>query len=265
MDRQYSPVVRPSWDLYGLHTKHGRNRRLHSYTQIPTVHLVLGPSNADIMRIHARYPVLAFFLSIANINKRPGRSHHHQSPAQSANAIPLGPYGFVLAKSTGPGPWMKHLGLWAAHILSCVGAGIVIWQVYNIGLNAVVSWACPTDAYPIAWVVISVIHHVSAVICMRLSLRPADSSQSSLKRWSTLWTWDLTQPDLEICVTNSKWARWSKAINDLFNNGNYLYGTAVFSSLTLVAGHTAIQKLATFGVIAFLSKGATVWILESME
>jgi hypothetical protein len=82
---------------------------------------------------------------------------------------------------------------------------------------------------------------------------------------SALWVWDPTEPNPEVSIAHRKWARWSKAGNDLLNNANYLYGTAVFSSLTLVTGHTAIQKLATLGVIAFLSKGVAVWVLEGME
>jgi hypothetical protein len=216
------------------------------------------------MQIHARYPILAFLLSITNINKRPDRSHHHLSARPGSDVVSLGPYGFVLVNTTGSDTWLKCLSIWAVHVLGFIGAAVVIWQAENIGKNAVVSWACPTDAYPLAWIVISMVHHLSAVIFMRLSFRKTANSAST-KGQSAFWVWDLTTPGLGLIVANRKWARWSKAGNDLLNNANYLYGTAVFSSLTLVSGHTAIQKLAALGVIAFLSKGAAVWVLEGME
>jgi hypothetical protein len=215
------------------------------------------------MRIHARYPALAFFLGITNINKRPGRSQDHHVPLESTEVVQLGPYGVLLINSTDSNTRMNRFSIWTAHILSCAGAAILIWQVHNIGHNAVVSWAFWTDVYPILCVALGVIHHVLAVTCMRLGLR--SNSPSRPRRWSMLWIWDLTQSDLRISVANRKWARWSKAANNLFNNWNHLLGTAVFSSLTLVAGHIAIQKLATLGVIAFLSKGVTEWMLEGMQ
>jgi hypothetical protein len=100
-------------------------------------------------------------------------------------------------------------------------------------------------------------------LCLQTRSRSSTSVSSANK--SALWVWDLTEPNPEVSIAHRKWARWSKAGNDLLNNANYLYGTAVFSSLTLVTGHTAIQKLATLGVIAFLSKGVAVWVLEGME
>jgi hypothetical protein len=91
------------------------------------------------MRIHARYPILAFFLSITNINKRPNRSHRHLSAKPNSDTVPLGPYGSVLVNAIGSTAWLKCLSIWAVHILGFIGAAVVFWQAENIGKNAVVS------------------------------------------------------------------------------------------------------------------------------
>ncbi|KAG9188826.1 hypothetical protein G6011_07531 [Alternaria panax] len=98
---------------------------------VPTVHLILGPSNADIMRIHARYPILSFFLSITNINKTPDRSHNVLHEA--TYIVPLGLYSFLPVNSPGLNTRLNRLTIWTAHMLSFVDAALLIWRTYDIG------------------------------------------------------------------------------------------------------------------------------------
>jgi hypothetical protein len=223
--------------------------------QIPTVLLILGSTNAELMRIHAHYPLLAFLLSIANTNKRPDRAQPtpiHTTPASS-------------------------VGIWTIHVLAAIGAGVVIWQTIEIGRNGVVSWACPTDWYPVLWIGMAVVHHAVSVVLMRWSLSvtavpaPALPSSASARKPSRPATasaftcWDLTQPGIRVEVHGKRFAKWSKATADLVNNYNFLFGTAIFASLTLVSGVVALKKLATFGGVAIAARVAADYVLEGIE
>jgi hypothetical protein len=51
---------------------------------------------------------------------------------------------------------------------------------------------------------------------------------------------------------------------DLPNNATYLYGTAIFSSLTMVSEHNIMKVLCTCSGIAVVSRMAAVWMLEEI-
>jgi len=248
--------------------------------KIPTVLLVLGSTNAEIIRVHARYPLLALFLSVTNINKRPDHPQQDHARLQTTTSISLGPYGVVQQrKPSSSVSRASAIGIWVVHILAALGAAIVIWNTVEIGRNGVMSWACWTDFYPVVWIGMAVLHHVLTVVCMRASLgvertkvlvlpargKSQPRRQTYTSSPSSFALWDLTHPDLLIKVKRRKFAKWSKAATDLVNNVNYLYGTAVFTSLTLVSGRVAIQKMAWFGIITVAARIAVVWVLEDIE
>lgn len=60
---------------------------------------------------------------------------------------------------------------------------------------------------------------------------------------SALFVLDLKQEGGTVLCTRRRFADLSKACVDLLNNATYLYGTAIFSSLTMVSGHNAIKVL----------------------
>jgi hypothetical protein len=131
----------------------------------------------------------------------------------------------------------------------------------------VLSWACWTDFDPVVWIGLAVVHHVLSIGFMRASLRatltkPENPTPQAISAFSK---WDLTNDQVHVEVGRNRFAKWSKAVADLVNNVNYLYGTAVFTSLTLVSGVVAIQKLVLFGVVAVGARIATVWVLEGIE
>jgi hypothetical protein len=254
--------------------------------------LVLGSTNAEIIRIHARYPLLAFFLSLTNINKRPDTAQ--QIPSHASDTLSLGPYGVIGTRRSSPLSTIV-----AVHVLAAAGAGVVIWQTVEIGQNGVMSWACWTDFYPLFWVGMAILQHLLAAVCLRLSLRvciikqaptaappppskassppPATKTQSQRQgqrspspppkpiQRSAFLVWDLTHSSLEVEVRHKRFAKWSKDLADLVNNWTYLVGTAVFASLTLVSGRIAIQKLAAFGLIAVAARIVAVWVAEGMD
>lgn len=48
---------------------------------------------------------------------------------------------------------------------------------------------------------------------------------------------------------------------DLLNNATYLYGTAIFSSLTMISGHNAIKVLGVYATVAVVSRVIDDWVL----
>jgi hypothetical protein len=231
--------------------------------------MVLGNTNDEVVRISARFPILALFLSITNINKRPDNRQNPGQGQKHCASVFLGPYGYVDVKqpiSISSGRWSNYITLILVHIITGTGAGVVIYQTIELGRKAVVSWACWTDWYPVLWIGIGLFHHVLSVICMRLSLRirqyqptsgkdPQALSASAATR-TGMSVWELARQPSTVIVLHKRFARWSKALTDLINNFNYLYGTAVFSSLTLVSGNNAIKNLSIYG-------GKANWVVGS--
>jgi hypothetical protein len=216
-----------------------------------------------------------------HVNKRPDKAQHVVPALNTANVM-LGPYGVVKQRDpSAPRTIATRIGIWVVHILAAVGAGIVTWQTIDIGRNGVLSWACWTDFYPVVWIGLAVLHHFLSIGFMRASLETCRSYSTSLPSNSTsnsrratqksvievsaFGIWDLTQNDVHVEVKRKKFAKWSKAAADLANNVNYLYGTAIFTSLTLISGVVAISKLGAFGIIAVAARIATVWVLEDIE
>ncbi|OSS43772.1 hypothetical protein B5807_11668 [Epicoccum nigrum] len=305
---------------------------------IPTVILVLGSPNEDTIRISARYPLLAFFLSITCINKRSQVNKMRLS--SSVTVIDLGPYG-TLDKTTSSlkdlekkkdTPYLLHrLAHWkilGAHMLACGGAGVILWSTIDLAVHGVVTWACWTSFYPIIWLALAIVNYVAAVISIRHSLKlpsrlttspndadetgsmqllpissmeqprshspPTSSTVRTDSRFegdrhplpnvqtrfdddqareaqpshsvakSALLILDL-QPDCGTAIcSRRKFADLSKAGVDLLNNATYLYGTAIFSSLTMVSGHNAIKVLCVYASVAVISRVTTEWVLEDI-
>lgn len=143
----------------------------------------MGNTNAEIVRINARFPILALFLSITNINKRPGREQQvHVIP--NGSFVPLGLYGSVgkirNSASTNAARRANWIGVWAVHSLTGIGAALVSWQAVDMGKKGVVTWACWTDWYPVLRICTGVLHHLLAVVFMRLSLETWQTATKSL-------------------------------------------------------------------------------------
>jgi hypothetical protein len=213
-------------------------------------------------------------LSITNVNKRPDKQQTVTPPPGTAT-VTLGPYGTV--KQVDPDAHVSNatrIGIVVVHVLAAAGAGIVMWQTIDIGRHGVLSWACWTDFYPVVWIGLAVLHHFLSIGFMRVSLRVRrtvslqegnKAPQQSFVDVSAFGIWDLTKTNVEVDVKRKRFAKWSKAAADLVNNVNYLYGTAVFTSLTLISGVVAIQKLSAFGIVAVGARIATFWVLEDIE
>ena len=81
---------------------------------------------------------------------------------------------------------------------------------------------------------------------------------------SALFVLDLKQEGGTVLCTRRRFADLSKACVDLLNNATYLCGTAIFSSLTIVSGHNAIEVLCVYTSVAVVSRVVAEWVLEEM-
>lgn len=325
----------------GRHSHSGAQNSSTDVRKIPTVILVLGSPNEDIIRISARYPILALFLSVTCINKR---TQVNKMRSRSADTIiDLGPYGTIdqrASSSKDPHrlqtdedvPYLsRRLSRWGilgAHVLAGGGAGVIIWITIDLAMHGVVTWACWTSFYPVIWLALAIVNYFAGVITIRHSLRlptrvttslndadetgstelvpitstehprahvPSTGSmgrtesrlegnqhplpnsqtlsddaqagavppfQSAAK--SALFVLDLKQEGGTVLCTRRRFADLSKACVDLLNNATYLYGTAIFSSLTMVSGHNAIEVLCVYAGVAVVSRVVAEWVLEEM-
>ena len=152
--------------------------------KIPTVILVLGSPNEDVIRISARYPLLALFLSITCINKR--AQVNKMRSRSSDTIIDLGPYGTIdqrASSSKDPhrlqadkdAPYLSHRlarwGILGAYVLGGGGAGVIIWSTIDLAMHGVVTWACWTSFYPVIWLALAVVNYFGGVVSIRYSLR----------------------------------------------------------------------------------------------
>lgn len=81
---------------------------------MPTVLLVLGSPNEEIIRISARISFLAFFLSINSVNKRPQLVK--MRAASTTTTIDLGPYGTINEKLPKQPPPRAYKGITTIHV-----------------------------------------------------------------------------------------------------------------------------------------------------
>lgn len=87
---------------------------------------------------------------------------------------------------------------------------------------------------------------------------------SHLGAKSALSVWDLGLKVGRVDCTHKRLAELSKACMDLLNNATYLYGTAIFSSLTMISGHNAIKVLSVYASVAVVSRIIADWVLEEI-
>lgn len=74
---------------------------------------------------------------------------------------------------------------------------------------------------------------------------------------------DISSGGLILKLARIDLAIWSKVAMDLAN-ANFLYGTIIFSSLSLVSGVTAIKVVLVYGFVATTTKVLTTFILDDI-
>ncbi|KAI5789053.1 hypothetical protein EDC01DRAFT_658631 [Geopyxis carbonaria] len=184
---------------------------------IPTVLVVLGNSSDELLRIHARFPLLSALLAIGNVNT--------VNPRVAARTLrrrraPLKPYAPAALSR-------RQLGAAVvAHVALAAMAAAVVWQTVVLARNAVVAWACWTSHYPVVWVAIGVAQHGVDVVMARVSGRGEVRGP---------WT-------------------GGALLMALLGNFNYVFGTIVFSSLQLVSGVNALKVMCVYAAAAVVTR-----------
>jgi hypothetical protein len=236
---------------------------------IPTVLTLLGSTNDDLLRIHAQYPALALLLSITNISTvnvrlrgiRPVETRRttdlHVEGSLDVRGKDLGPYKHMIPLNQKPSD--SRVAITVYHCLALGGALVVIWQTVDLGRKAVLTWACWTDFYPVIWVLLSVLQHILAAGCLRLSLRNIAAPRN---QYFGVWQLKLTEPELNLQLAHPTFAHWAKAGVELLSNVIFLYGTVTFSSLSLVSGVNAIKVLVVYGTVSAVTRITTAWYLH---
>lgn len=266
--------------------------------QIPTALVLIGSSNEEIVRLHARFPLLAFWMSMNNANKAQQRitwskQDAQKPPLQPINlAVNVEPYGLV-KRPTLDRTSQRVLKL--VHALAAACAASLVYETYRVGREGVIAWACWTDFYPGIWLAVAVVQHLACVLCLRLTssievqyndrwtLRAIEHSRASSTRTAYIWQcclrlldlglriWhrlpvaDLTHQRVEIFNSRPTLAHWLKVLTDMIGLANYVFGTIVFSSLTLISGHDAIIIVLHYGFVAMASRVMATWALDLIE
>ncbi|KAJ7224929.1 hypothetical protein B0H12DRAFT_280447 [Mycena haematopus] len=113
---------------------------------IPTILSMIGTSRDDHLKIHKRFPILAFLLSCCNPSTMiAGLVWRTGTPPEDVllkNHVQLDAYrgGKYIA--------------FVVHVAVAAAAGLVIWQALVLGMRGVVSFACPTWISPLIWVLV---------------------------------------------------------------------------------------------------------------
>jgi hypothetical protein len=222
----------------------------------------MGNSNEDIIRVNARFPLLGLLLSITNITKRHNSNDDFMESTSITTDVSLGLYGSVTKSTTNHfASGLNRIGLLCVYIFTTLGAGCVVWQTIDLGMKSIVSWSCWMDFWPLVWLSMAVLHHILATGCMRICFK----SQNGDTPFSTyhLLICDLTHGNVKLRHPRS--ARCAKILTDVAMDMTYIFGTAVFSSLTLVAATDALKALSIYGGVAVISRLGTIWILKEMR
>ncbi|KAF2131092.1 hypothetical protein P153DRAFT_210898 [Dothidotthia symphoricarpi CBS 119687] len=125
--REYSAVVKDSSTSMIKH--------IPIVNKVRIVLLVLGNTNEKGIRISTRFPLLAFRLSITNINKR--SLEETTVPTTNSKFVSLGPYGFV--RATRGADMSSFIVNNFAHFLAAAGAAAIVWQTVDVGKRAIAS------------------------------------------------------------------------------------------------------------------------------
>lgn len=99
--------------------------------------------------------------------------------------------------------------------------------------------------------------------------RPTVSSTRGMDRYGGpigpgVWRLNLLSQDLNLELARPKLAVWSKVGTDLLANANFVYGTIIFSSLSLVSGVNAIKIVLVYGFVVAITRVLTAFVLENI-
>ncbi|KAJ7290523.1 hypothetical protein C8J57DRAFT_1705863 [Mycena rebaudengoi] len=192
---------------------------------IPTILSMVGTSRDDHLRIHRRFPILAFILSACN-----------------------------------PSTIVAGL-VWRTDIPPCClritfklrpAAGLAIWQAVLLGVRGIVSFACPTWFNPLFWVLVGPLAQLIDVTVSRWCIEGPYR-----------WSWNLgAVPVNGIKMRRSWMMRLKDMFLTTLALADYVYGTVILSSMQLVAPRPALQIAVVFTLPAIFARLVSIFMLE---
>lgn len=249
--------------------------------QIPTVLAMMATSTDELLQLHSRYPVLAFFLSLCNpsttafrlsLNSRQGYdmspSGRNPEPLERAVltsrlAAPEQPIERLLFARDMIGGRFRTLPEWQVgllHLLAALAATISIWLSLVLGIRSISIFGCRSWWNPLLWILCGSAMHICNVLWSRLCLasRPkAGRTQRNLR-----WTWSLWISREQLYLKRPNLARVKDLLVSAAALINYMFATMVLSGQQLVTANYALLVAAIFAVIAVVARFITIWLLE---
>ncbi|KAE9367320.1 hypothetical protein N431DRAFT_428732 [Stipitochalara longipes BDJ] len=221
----------------------------------PTTLSVLGPSVAEMALLSLKRPFLSLLLSLGAPAVFPGRFLIWDDPLR-ANEPATG--AFLVRPFTQR--WAIVVSI-LQYLVAALCCGNMIDATYQIGIHSIVTWDCPSSHWPLLWVLLSLIIHLTATISLRTAIHRKEDFIIPISNESTTAHSD---PRKEFGVTailrneitpssNSRWL-----VHDLFDiklgpvpvalqyTGAFIsvchlvFGTLMFSSLLFIGVGDAV-------------------------
>lgn len=227
---------------------------------------MMATSVDDLIRIHVRFPFLAFLLSLSNPSSlsisisSPQKEYRTLHTRRSESLIQLLAAGI-------PSPFTRgniSIPLWVhdlfLHILASGCVAIVFYQTLILGLRGVVVYACWTWHNPFTWVSVGGLVHLLRVLSYRLCLGPTPDCPNQSK-WDRL-QFCLASTGSKLAVQHLKVERFFTLLFQVIGLMNYGYGTVMLSSMTLVGPTQALKIFTLIGFSAVTGRLIAIWLLE---
>jgi hypothetical protein len=131
----------------------------------PTTLSVLGPSVAEMALLSLHRPFLSFLLSLGAPAVFPGRFLLWDDPLR-ANEPSVG--AFVIRPFSTK--WAIVVSI-LEYVIGAAACGNIFHATYKIGIKSIVSWSCRVSFWPLLWVVVSLVIHLTATVSLRVAIK----------------------------------------------------------------------------------------------
>lgn len=225
----------------------------------------------DLVQIHSRFPILAFFLSLSNPSSisttlsSAKKEYKPTSTMRSPGLLSFLSTGISIPftnKNISIALWIHDLIL---HLLASGCVALMFYHTLILGLRGVVVYACWTSQNPLTWVSVGGLVHLLRIFSYRLCLGPMttnDSNSNPNYTWWSRWHYSLASSNTKMIVKFPKMERFLTLCFQIIGFMNYGYGTVMLSSITLVNPVTALEVFTLLGFSAVMGRLIAIWLLE---
>jgi hypothetical protein len=231
---------------------------------------MMATSTNDLLRIHHRYPILAFLLALCNpstilsgLTSAQCPDHTNQSKAM-LHSMQSPAYTSMLARFSLRLPGSENrIGLThfthglILHLIAAGIAAIMLWQALLLGMRGVIVFACWTWHEPFTWVGVGGLVHLLSTIAWRFCLGPVNT----LVPFSR-WNWSLSRSGGNLTLAHPHFARFLDLVFQIIGLMNYGYGTVMLSGTSLVSPKNGLAVFCLMSFASMSSRLLTIWLLE---